>query len=87
MIYLVFVMCGIQSMLCAEFSLSYVWDLVCLMCGIASVSCEVFSLCYVQSLVCEGIAAATQCVACHAMRGPKGICKRGHPYHMPYAGL
>ena len=52
MMYLVCVMCGMESMLCTGFSLCYVWDLVCLMCGILSVLCEVFSLCYVQSLVC-----------------------------------
>ena len=52
MIYLVCVMCGIQSVLCAAFSLSYVRDLVCLMCSLQSVMCAVFSLCYVQFLVC-----------------------------------
>ena len=39
-------------MLCAVFSLCYVWDLVCLMCSLQSVLCAGFSLCYVQSLIC-----------------------------------
>ena len=33
MVYLVSVMCGMQSTLCAGFSLCYVRDLVCVMCS------------------------------------------------------
>ena len=51
MIYLVCVMWGIQSVLCAGLDLSYVRDLVCVMCGILSVLCAGLSLSYVQSLV------------------------------------
>ena len=49
MIYLVCVVCGIQPVLCAGFSLTYVRDLVCLMHGMLSVLCAGFSLCFVQS--------------------------------------
>ena len=52
MMCLVCVMCGIQSVSCAELSLSYVLDLVCPICGILFVLCEVFSLCYVQASAC-----------------------------------
>ena len=49
MIYLVFVMCGMQSVLCTGFSLCYVQSLVCVMCSFECVLCAVCSLCYVQS--------------------------------------
>ena len=61
MIYLVCVMCGMQSIICAGFSLCHVrdsvcvihvQDIVCVMCGIEFVLCAGFSLSYVKSLVC-----------------------------------
>ena len=52
MTHLVCVMCGMQSMLCAGFSLSHVRDLVCVMYGILSVLCTGFSLSYVRDFVC-----------------------------------
>ena len=48
MIYLVCVMCGIPSMLCAGLRLCYVRDSVYVMCGIESVLCAGFSLCYMR---------------------------------------
>ena len=45
-------MCGISSVLCAAFSLSYVRDLPSRMHSLWSVLRAVLSLCYVKSLVC-----------------------------------
>ena len=47
MIYLVCVVCGIKSVLCAGFSLCYVQSLVCVVCSLHSVLCAVVSLSYV----------------------------------------
>ena len=47
-----FLMCGIQSVQCAAFSLCYVQNFVCVVCGIQSVLCAEFCLSYVRNFVC-----------------------------------
>ena len=49
---LVCVVCGLQFVSCAVFSLCYVQSSTCVMCSLQSVLCAVSSLCHVQSSAC-----------------------------------